>query len=108
MLKNIVLLIAGLFLIAGTAMAAVEVNTADQAALDSVAGVGPATSKAILEERKKNGNFKDWADLEQRVAELEATVQRLIQVLVNRGKMSIDDAREAHGLKPFDFLKGGE
>lgn len=67
MLKNIVLLIAGLFLIAGTAMAAVEVNTADQAALDSIAGVGPATSKAILEERKKNGNFKDWADLEQRV-----------------------------------------
>ena len=48
------------------------------------------------------------ADLEQRVAELEATVQRLIQVLVNRGKMSIDDAREAHGLKPFDFLAPGD
>ena len=49
------------------AMAAVEINTADQAQLDSVAGIGPSTSRAILEERKKNGNFKDWSDLEQRV-----------------------------------------
>lgn len=49
------------------ALAAVEINTADQAQLDSVAGIGPSTSRAILEERKKNGNFKDWADLEQRV-----------------------------------------
>ena len=50
-----------------TAFAAVEINTADQAALDGIAGIGPATSRAILDERKKNGNFKDWADLEQRV-----------------------------------------
>ena len=49
------------------ATAAVEINTADQAQLDSVAGIGPSTSRAILEERKKNGNFKDWNDLEQRV-----------------------------------------
>lgn len=47
--------------------AAVEINSADQAQLDSVAGIGPSTSRAILEERKKNGNFKDWNDLEQRV-----------------------------------------
>ncbi len=58
---------ASLFLFAGTAMAAVEVNTADQAALDSIAGVGPTTSRAILDERGKHGNFKDWADLERRV-----------------------------------------
>ena len=50
-----------------SATAAVEINTADQAQLDSVAGIGPSTSRAILEERKKNGNFKDWNDLEQRV-----------------------------------------
>ena len=50
-----------------SAYAAVEINTADQAALDGIAGIGPATSRSILEERKKNGNFKDWPDLEQRV-----------------------------------------
>ena len=49
------------------AYAVVEINSADQAALDSVAGIGPATSKAILDERKKGGNFKDWSDLESRV-----------------------------------------
>lgn len=44
-------------------------------------------------------------DLEQRVAQLEATVHRLLELLVSRGDMSINDAREAIGLKPFRFAK---
>lgn len=48
------------------AFAQVDVNKADAAALDSVKGIGPAKSTAILAERKK-GAFKDWADFEQRV-----------------------------------------
>ncbi len=67
MLKKIALFLASVFLIASQAYAVVEVNTADQAAPDSITGVGPATSKAILDERKKGGNFKDWSDLEGRV-----------------------------------------
>lgn len=69
MLKKCVLVIAATlsFMTSQGALAAVEINTADQAQLDSVTGIGPATSRAVLEERKKNGNFKDWADLEQRV-----------------------------------------
>ena len=67
MLKVWALIAAGLLLICGQAFAVVEINSADQAALDSIAGIGPATSKAILEERKKGGNFKDWSDLELRV-----------------------------------------
>lgn len=67
MLKKFWLPVLALLMLAGSAFAAVDVNNADQAALDSVAGVGPATSKAILAEREKNGNFKDWADLERRV-----------------------------------------
>jgi competence ComEA-like helix-hairpin-helix protein len=52
----------------GVALAApVNVNTADQAALESIKGLGPAKSAAILEERKKNGPFKDAADLANRV-----------------------------------------
>jgi len=43
------------------------VNKADQAALDGIKGIGPSTSKAILEERKKGGDFKDWDDLQKRV-----------------------------------------
>ena len=45
---------------------ALEVNTANEAELDSVRGLGPAATARILDARAK-GNFKDWADLMQRV-----------------------------------------
>ncbi len=67
MLKTILLPVMLWLTLAGPALAAVDVNKADQAALDGIAGVGPATSKAIIAERDKNGSFKDWADLEHRV-----------------------------------------
>ena len=66
MIKKLLLTVPALVVTMGLACAQVDVNKADQAALDSVRGIGPAKSKAILEERKK-GDFKDWADLEQRV-----------------------------------------
>ncbi|TCS36520.1 competence protein ComEA [Paucimonas lemoignei] len=49
------------------ALTPVDVNKADQAALDGVKGIGPATSKAILDERKRTGPFKDWNDFSARV-----------------------------------------
>ncbi len=67
MMKKMLLMFAGLCFAASAAHAAVEVNTADQPALDSIAGVGPTTSKAIIDERDKHGNYKDWSDLERRV-----------------------------------------
>ncbi len=51
----------------GLALADVEINTADQAALDGVKGIGAMMSKKILEERAAHGPFKDWADLQKRV-----------------------------------------
>ena len=66
-MKKMLLMFAGLCFAASAALAAVDVNTADQPALDSIAGVGPATSKAIIDERNKHGNYKDWSDLEHRV-----------------------------------------
>jgi competence protein ComEA len=51
----------------GFAFAQVDVNKADAAALDSVKGVGPAMSKAIIDERTKGGAFKDWSDFQKRV-----------------------------------------
>ena len=60
-------LLATLFaLIAATAFAAVDVNKATQAELESIKGVGPAISGKILDERKKSP-FKDWADMVDRV-----------------------------------------
>ena len=51
----------------GLAMADVEINTADQAALDGLRGVGAVMSKKILDERRAHGPFADWADLQKRV-----------------------------------------
>lgn len=67
MMKKMLLIFTGLCFATGAALAAVDVNTADQAALDGIAGVGPTTSKAIIDERDKHGNYKDWSDLEHRV-----------------------------------------
>lgn len=50
----------------GAALAAVDVNKADQAGLESVKGIGPALSGKLLAERQK-APFKDWADLVGRV-----------------------------------------
>jgi competence protein ComEA len=70
----------GLFLLSGHAFAKVEINSADQTALESVRGLGPSKAKAILLERKKNGPFKDSTDLHTRVKGIgEKTVERLMQ-----------------------------
>lgn len=67
MLKKLLLAVSVFIATMGFAFAQVDVNKADQAALDSVKGIGPKTSKAIVDERTKNGAFKDWADFEKRV-----------------------------------------
>ncbi len=67
MLNKLLLALGALIASIGFAFASVEVNQADQAALDGVKGIGPTTSKAILDARKKGGNFKDWNDLQTRV-----------------------------------------
>lgn len=66
MIRKLLLAVAALLACMGMAFAQVDVNKADQAALDGIKGIGPAKTKAILAERAK-GEFKDWADLEQRV-----------------------------------------
>jgi competence protein ComEA len=40
-----------------------DLNTADLTALDSLPGIGPATARAILEERARRGGFRSTRDL---------------------------------------------
>lgn len=61
-------LIAFVAMMAATiAFAAVDVNKATSAELDSIKGIGPGTAEKIMKARAA-GDFKDWADLEKRVA----------------------------------------
>lgn len=64
MLKKLLAVL--LMLCATLAIAAVDVNKATEAQLDSVKGIGPITSKLIMSERKK-GEFKSWEDFIERV-----------------------------------------
>lgn len=66
-MKKILLALVAFFLSVGFAFAAVDINSADEAGLDAIKGVGPAKAKAIVEERKKNGPFKSLDDVAARV-----------------------------------------
>lgn len=45
--------------------AAVDINTATQAELETVKGIGPKKAQDIIEYRKKNGPFKSADDLDK-------------------------------------------
>lgn len=64
MIRTLVTLLVAAFAFA--AHAAVDVNKASQAELETVKGIGPSMSGKILDERKK-GSFKDWSDVVIRV-----------------------------------------
>ena len=65
MLKKLLTLLAATLLATAT-WAAVDVNTATEAELDGIKGIGPGLSGRILQERQ-NAPFKDWADFIGRV-----------------------------------------
>ena len=65
MIRNVMAILLALFAAAVFA-ASTDINTASQAELETVKGIGPAMSAKILAERKK-APFKDWADLVERV-----------------------------------------
>lgn len=46
------------------ALAAVDLNSASQATLETLDGIGPKKARAILEYRKKNGAFKTVDELD--------------------------------------------
>ena len=64
-MKKLLLIIVTLFAFAGLANAAVNINSATQAQLETLKGVGPAKAKEIIEYRQKNGPFKTVDDLEK-------------------------------------------
>lgn len=70
---------------------AVEVNTANEAELDSVRGLGPASTGRILKAREA-GPFADWQDLMRRVKGIKhATAQKLSSQGLTVGGLAFDN-----------------
>ncbi|MDP9309466.1 MAG: ComEA family DNA-binding protein [Chloroflexota bacterium] len=42
----------------------IDINTADAATLEALPGIGPATAQAIIDERIRNGSFKQIEDVQ--------------------------------------------
>lgn len=79
--RSVVRYLFGLLLLlcAACAGAAVEANTANEAELDGVKGLGPSSTARILAARN-SGPFADWADLMRRVRGIKpATAHKLSQ-----------------------------
>lgn len=64
-MKKLLFALVAFFIAVQFAFAAVNINTATEAELDKLPGVGPAKAKAIVEDRKKNGPFKTTDDLKR-------------------------------------------
>lgn len=62
-MQKLFLMITLVFLLTGTAFAAVNINTATQAELESLQGIGTAKAKAIVEYRERGGTFASVDDL---------------------------------------------
>ena len=63
--------------VTGLCLASVEANEANEAELDSVKGLGPASTARILKAREQ-GPFKDWADFLKRVKGFKAKGAELL------------------------------
>lgn len=70
------------------ANAAVNINTATQAELQSLSGIGPVKAQAIIDYRKKNGAFKSVDDLEKVDGIGTATMTNLKKQVTVSGKSS--------------------
>jgi competence protein ComEA len=94
MLKKILTLVAMLY--AAACFAAVDVNKANAAELDSIKGIGPAMSTKILDERKK-GDFKDWNDFITRVKGVgQGNAVKFSTEGLTVGGASFKDVKSAH------------
>ena len=68
------------------ALAAVNLNTATKAELESVKGIGPAKAESIINYRKQNGPFKKVDDLKSIKGFGEKSVDKI------RGEVSVSAA----------------
>ena len=88
MVRKLIAIVLATFAL--SAFAAVDVNKASQAELETVKGIGPGLSVKILEARK-TGSFKNWTDRVERVGGVgPGNAARFSQVGLTGGGAAFD------------------
>lgn len=78
------------FILSPSAFAVVDINTASQAELESLNGIGPAKAQAIIEYRKKSGGFKTVDELDQVPGIGQSTLDNLKKDVSVSGKKTVN------------------
>ena len=91
-MKQLLSLLVALFLSVGLAFGAVNVNTATQAELETLNGIGPAKAKAIIDHRTKHGPFKSFEDLDKVPGIGEGTIGKIKSEVTFSGKTTVTAA----------------
>ena len=88
-MKKVLLTMILLFALTSAAFAAVNINTASQAELESLQGIGPAKAKAIIEYRETVGSFLSVEDLGKVNGIGSATIEQLRDVIAVEAEKSV-------------------
>lgn len=91
-MKQLLSLLVAFFLSIGLAFGAVNVNTATQAELETLKGIGPAKAKAIIDHRTKHGPFKTFEDLDKVSGIGEGTIGKIRSEVTFSGKTTVTAA----------------
>ena len=94
-MRKLLLVLALWFAVAGAAMAAVNINSATKEELTTLKGIGEKKAQAIIDYRKKNGDFKSVDDLEKVDGIGPGTMKQLRAQLSVTGKTTIDKPEKA-------------
>ena len=102
-MNRILVLLFALLMSVGVAFGAVNVNTATQAELESLNGIGPVKAKAIIDYRTKNGPFKTVEELDKVPGIGEGTLGKIRNDVTLTGKTTVTaDAKKDKAARKTD------
>ncbi|TYP87392.1 competence protein ComEA [Nitrosomonas communis] len=86
------------FILSSDVYAAVDINTASQAELEALKGIGPAKAKAIVEYRNEHGLFSSIDDLEKVNGIGAGTLQQIRSDLTvdKEEKIAVEQKKESN------------
>jgi competence protein ComEA len=94
-MKKFILVLVVWLAFAGAAFAAVNINTATKDELVSLKGIGDKKAQAIIDYRKKNGDFKSVDDLEKVEGIGPGTMKQIRSQLSTTGKTTMEKPEKA-------------